>query len=179
MGSVGEEGRTGLKDRLAERSHLDRTLRAKPPRSILEAPLPSAGIPEGADAGLWVRMFASALFDADYLDAEAFFDPTVAPGRAAWPASSSLLPKLDAQLAPDLGLMDGKSPKGAEKVASRWADYRTLPQIGFAPDWTKHRRAAPLKRDDQIFEVPLMSELGGGDIGWTYARPTRLHVPTA
>ena len=96
---VGENGRTGLKDRLAERSHLDRTLRANPPRSILEAPLPSTGIPQGADAGLWVRMFASALFDADFLDAEAFFDPTASLGRADWPALSSLLPKLDAHLA--------------------------------------------------------------------------------
>jgi CRISPR-associated endonuclease/helicase Cas3 len=96
---VGEEGKTGLKDRLADRSHLERTLRANPPRSILEASLPSAGIPQGADAGLWVRMFASALFDADFLDAEAFFDPTVSPGRADWPALHSLLPKLDVHLA--------------------------------------------------------------------------------
>jgi CRISPR-associated endonuclease/helicase Cas3 len=96
---IGEEGRTGLKDRLNEGSHLDRTLKANPPRSILEAPLPSTGIPKGADAGLWVRMFSSALFDADFLDAEGFFDPTVSPGRADWPVLSSLLPKLDAHLA--------------------------------------------------------------------------------
>jgi CRISPR-associated endonuclease/helicase Cas3 len=96
---VGEQGRLGLKDRLAERSHLDRTLRENPPRTILDAPLPSTGIPEGADAGLWVRMFASALFDADFLDAEAFFNPTVSPARADWPALSLLLPKLDTHLA--------------------------------------------------------------------------------
>jgi CRISPR-associated endonuclease/helicase Cas3 len=96
---IGEEGRTGLKDRLAERSHLDRTLRANPPRAILEAPLPSTGIPDGADPGLWVRMFASALFDADFLDAEAFFDPAVSPARSDWPALGSLLPKLDVHLA--------------------------------------------------------------------------------
>src|SRR5215470_5626794 len=35
---VGEDGRLGLKDRLADKSHLDRTLRANPPRSILDAP---------------------------------------------------------------------------------------------------------------------------------------------
>jgi len=96
---VGEDGRTGLKDRLAERSHLDRTLRADPPRAILDAPLPSTGIPKGADAGLWVRMFASALFDADFLDAEAFFDPPVSTRRADWPALNSLSPRLDAHLA--------------------------------------------------------------------------------
>jgi CRISPR-associated endonuclease/helicase Cas3 len=44
-------------------------------------------------------MFASALFDADFLDAEAFFDPSAAPGRADWPTLNALLPKLDAHLA--------------------------------------------------------------------------------
>jgi hypothetical protein len=54
---------------------------------------------------------------------------------------------------PDMVLMHGKSPKGAEKIASRWADHRGVPQIGFAPDWTKHGRAAPFKRNDQMLEV--------------------------
>jgi hypothetical protein len=35
-------------------------------RSLLGTP-PSTPIPDGADKGLWVRMFASALFDADFL----------------------------------------------------------------------------------------------------------------
>jgi len=96
---IREGGRIGLKDRLAEQSHLHRTLKANPPRSILDAPLPSTGVPKGADAGLWVRMLASALFDADFLDAEAFFDPGAADGRADWPALSSLSPKLDTHLA--------------------------------------------------------------------------------
>jgi CRISPR-associated endonuclease/helicase Cas3 len=84
----------GLKERLAERSHLDRTLKANPQQSILDAPPPSTGIPKGADAASWVRMLASALFDADFLDAEAFFELTAAQGRASWPALSSLLPKI-------------------------------------------------------------------------------------
>ena len=54
---------------------------------------------------------------------------------------------------PDMVLMHGKSPKGAEMIASRWADHRKVPQIGFAPDWTKHGRAAPFKRNDQMLEV--------------------------
>jgi len=54
---------------------------------------------------------------------------------------------------PDMVLMHGKSPKGAEKIASRWADHRRVPQVGFAPDWTKHGRAAPFKRNDQMLEV--------------------------
>lgn len=54
---------------------------------------------------------------------------------------------------PDMVLMHGKSPKGAEKIASRWADHRNVPQIGFAPDWTKHAKAAPFKRNDAMLDV--------------------------
>lgn len=54
---------------------------------------------------------------------------------------------------PDMVLMHGKSPKGAEKIAARWADHRNVTQIGVAPDWTKHGRAAPFKRNDQMLDV--------------------------
>ncbi|QFT95073.1 hypothetical protein FIU86_19645 [Roseovarius sp. THAF9] len=54
---------------------------------------------------------------------------------------------------PDMVLMHGKSPKGAEKIAARWADHRNVTQIGFAPDWTNHGRAAPFKRNDQMLDV--------------------------
>jgi hypothetical protein len=54
---------------------------------------------------------------------------------------------------PDMVLMHGKSLKGAEKIASRWADHRKVPQIGFAPDWTKHGRAAPFKRNEEMLKV--------------------------
>jgi len=54
---------------------------------------------------------------------------------------------------PDMVLMHGKSPKGAEKIAARWADHRNVTQIGFAPDWTKYGRAAPFKRNDQMLDV--------------------------
>ncbi|MDD9732797.1 DUF2493 domain-containing protein [Mameliella sp. AT18] len=54
---------------------------------------------------------------------------------------------------PDMVLMHGKSPKGAEKIAARWADHRNVKQIGFAPDWSTHGRAAPFKRNDQMLDV--------------------------
>jgi hypothetical protein len=44
-------------------------------------------------------MFGSALFDADFLDAEAFFAPPAVHRRADWPTLGSLSPKLDAHLA--------------------------------------------------------------------------------
>ncbi|MER9401468.1 DUF2493 domain-containing protein [Mesorhizobium sp. M0615] len=54
---------------------------------------------------------------------------------------------------PDMVLMHGGSPKGAEKIAARWADHRKVPQVAFKPDWSKHAKAAPFKRNDQMLAV--------------------------
>jgi hypothetical protein len=54
---------------------------------------------------------------------------------------------------PDMVLLHGGSPKGAERIAARWADHRKVPQIAFKPDWTKHAKAAPFKRNDQMLAV--------------------------
>lgn len=54
---------------------------------------------------------------------------------------------------PDMVLMHGGSPKGAEKIAARWADHRKVPQVAFKPDWAKHAKAAPFKRNDQMLAV--------------------------
>ena len=37
---------------------------------------------------------------------------------------------------PDMVLLHGGSPKGAERVAARWADNRKVPQIAFKPELT-------------------------------------------
>lgn len=54
---------------------------------------------------------------------------------------------------PDMVLLHGGNPKDAEKIASRWADHRKVPQVAFKPDWTKHGKAAPFKRNDQMLDV--------------------------
>ena len=54
---------------------------------------------------------------------------------------------------PDMVLLHGGSPKGAERIAARWADHRKVPQIAFKPDWTKHAKAAPFKRNDEMLEA--------------------------
>ena len=54
---------------------------------------------------------------------------------------------------PDMVLLHGGSPKGAELIASRWADHRKVPQVAFKPDWTKHSKAAPFKRNDAMLSV--------------------------
>jgi YspA, cpYpsA-related SLOG family len=54
---------------------------------------------------------------------------------------------------PDMVLLHGGSPKGAELIAAKWATSRNVPQIAFKPDWTKHRKAAPFKRNDAMLAV--------------------------
>jgi len=54
---------------------------------------------------------------------------------------------------PDMVLLHGGSPKGAERIAACWADSRKVPQIAFKPDWTRHAKAAPFKRNDQMLAV--------------------------
>ena len=54
---------------------------------------------------------------------------------------------------PDMLLLHGGSPKGAELIASKWASNRNVPQIAFKPDWTKHAKAAPFKRNDAMLAV--------------------------
>ena len=51
---------------------------------------------------------------------------------------------------PGMVLMHGGSPKGAELIAAKWADARKVQQIVFKPDWNKHAKAAPFKRNDAI-----------------------------
>ena len=53
----------------------------------------------------------------------------------------------------DMVLMHGGSPKGAEKIAAKWAETRKVPQVAFKPDWTKHAKAAPFKRNDAMLAV--------------------------
>ena len=43
---------------------------------------------------------------------------------------------------PDMVLLHGGSPKGAERIAACWAEKRNVPQIVFKPDWTRHAKAA-------------------------------------
>jgi hypothetical protein len=54
---------------------------------------------------------------------------------------------------PDMVLLHGGSPKGAERIAACWANNRKVPQIAFKPNWTRYAKAAPFKRNDQILDV--------------------------
>src|SRR5438270_1376081 len=54
---------------------------------------------------------------------------------------------------PDMVLLHGGSPRGAERIAACWADNRKVPQVVFKPDWNRDRNAAPFKRNDRLLEV--------------------------
>ena len=62
---------------------------------------------------------------------------------------------------PDMVLLHGASPKGAEFIAARWADARKVVQITFKPDWTRHAKAAPFKRNDQLLQTLPIGEIVG------------------
>jgi hypothetical protein len=53
----------------------------------------------------------------------------------------------------DMVLLHGAGPKGAERIAACWADNRKVPQVAFKPDWTRHKNAAPFKRNDAMLEA--------------------------
>jgi hypothetical protein len=54
---------------------------------------------------------------------------------------------------PDMVLMHGGSPTGAERIAACWADHRKVPQVSFKPNWTRNGKAAPFKRNDEMLEM--------------------------
>jgi hypothetical protein len=65
--------------------------------------------------------------------------------RAIWDALDRAFAKH-----PDMVLMHGGSPRGAERIAACWAEKRKVPQLVFKPDWTRHAKAAPFRRNDQL-----------------------------
>lgn len=54
---------------------------------------------------------------------------------------------------PGMILLHGATPTGAERAAACWADARKVPQVGFRPDWNRHKKAAPFKRNDRLLEA--------------------------
>jgi hypothetical protein len=50
-------------------------------------------------------------------------------------------------------LLHGGSPEGRRTDRRQMGRHRKVPQIAFKPDWTKHAKAAPFKRNDQMLDV--------------------------
>jgi hypothetical protein len=111
------------------------------------------------------RTLTAAMIDSrDYLSAKrrAEIEPLLPTGprvafsggldvtdhRAIWAALDRVMAKHA-----DMVLLHGGSPKGAEKIAACWADNRKCQQIVFKPDWKRHGKAAPFKRNDALLEA--------------------------
>lgn len=54
---------------------------------------------------------------------------------------------------PDMILLHGGTPSGAELIAAKWADNRGVTQVPFRPDWKSHGKAAPFKRNDELLKT--------------------------
>ncbi|AVA25810.1 DUF2493 domain-containing protein [Rhizobium sp. NXC24] len=81
---------------------------------------------------------------------------------------------------PDMVLLHGGSPKGAERIAACWADARKVTQISFKPNWTKHAKAAPFRRNDEMLSVVpagLIVFPGNGITGNLADKARRLGIP--
>lgn len=108
------------------------------------------------------RALTSAMIDSrDFLSAkrrteiEAVLPPgpkIALTGGADYNDHALIWDKLDKLLArhSDMALLHGGTSTGAELIAARWADARKVPQIAFKPDWKKHAKAAPFKRNDAM-----------------------------
>lgn len=54
---------------------------------------------------------------------------------------------------PDMVLLHGATASGGEKIAVLWAAAVGVPSVAFEPDWERHKRAAPFKRNDAVLEA--------------------------
>jgi hypothetical protein len=50
-------------------------------------------------------------------------------------------------------LLHGGTSTGVERIAACWADNRKVAPLVFKPDWARHAKAAPFKRNDQMLEA--------------------------
>jgi hypothetical protein len=81
---------------------------------------------------------------------------------------------------PDMVLIHGGTPKGAEKAAACWADHRKVTQIAFKPDWTRDGKAAPFKRNDRLLDIVPVGVIvfpGSGITGNLADKAKRLGIP--
>jgi hypothetical protein len=81
---------------------------------------------------------------------------------------------------PDMVLIHGGTPKGAEKAAACWADKRGVTQIAFKPDWTRDGKAAPFKRNDRMLDIVPTGVIvfpGSGITGNLADKAKKLGIP--
>ncbi|MCO5066889.1 MAG: DUF2493 domain-containing protein [Rhizobiaceae bacterium] len=81
---------------------------------------------------------------------------------------------------PDMILLHGGTPHGAELIAAKWAEARNVKQVSFKPDWNAHRKAAPFKRNDVLLDqmpVGVIAAPGTGITENLVDKARRLGIP--
>ncbi len=85
-------GKAALSQRLKQTERLEAALRSNILPSILGHPLPRERPKSGTDPAFWIRLLFSCVVDADFLDTEAFLEPSRASSRGKYPQLPELLP---------------------------------------------------------------------------------------
>ena len=93
-------------------------------------------------------------------------------------AVSTRLDKARAKYA-DMILVHGGGP-GVEKVAARWAERNGVHQVVCKPDWDRHGRAAPFRRNDDLLDLlpkGVIAFPGNGITENLIDKATKLGIP--
>ncbi|WP_375207681.1 DUF2493 domain-containing protein [Hyphococcus sp.] len=102
------------------------------------------------------------------LDAMAPKGPLIGfSGGADWTDADAVFRVLDKLRGrhPDMALAHTAQARGADLIAARWAEIRGVDQVPFRPDFAKHSKAAPFRRNDAMIEAGLEACIifpGGG-----------------
>jgi len=162
-------GPSGLEERLSSAQPLLEAASINAPPDILavgKSHPPQR--PRQADPSLWIRMASSAVFDADFLDTEEYFNADRTETRHGWATLAELSSRLDVRLAEFAG-KDGAVDRVRAQVltACRQAAHedpglhtlsvptgggKTLSSLAFAIDHARHNG---LRR--VIYAVPFTS----------------------
>ena len=96
---------------------------------------------------------------------------------------AAVIAKLDQTRAKhaDMVLVHGGGP-GVEKIAARWAERNGVDQVVCKPDWDRHGRAAPFRRNDELLNLlpkGVIAFPGSGITENLVDRARQLGIPVA
>lgn len=80
----------------------------------------------------------------------------------------------------DMVLLHGGTPTGVERIAACWAEARRVTQISFKPNWNRHAKAAPFRRNDDLLSVMPSGVIvfpGNGITGNLADKARKLGIP--
>ena len=96
---------------------------------------------------------------------------------------AAVIARLDKALArhADMVLVHGGGP-GVERIAARWAERNGVHQVVCKPDWDRHGRAAPFRRNDELLNLlpkGVLAFPGSGITENLVERARQLGIPVA